>query len=105
MVRAGENCQSTVSDRDDQLLYGAGCMSTAWTGDTAGRPVSEEFCCLISRKATKGTELLEMFVTSDEWDPQLVDEQNRHTVSSGGLKCRFTGPALDRLNVSMRLRR
>jgi hypothetical protein len=105
MIRAGENCQATVFDRDDQLLYGAGCMPTAWTRDAAGRPMSEEFRRLVGRKATERTELLEMLVTSDEWDSELVYEQHRHTVSSRGLKRRFTSLALNRLNVSVRLRR
>lgn len=85
MIRAGENRQSAVFDWDNQLLYGAGCMSTAWTGDAAGRSMIEEFRRLVSRKTTEPAELLEMLVTPDEWDPQLVYEQDRRGVSSGGL--------------------
>jgi hypothetical protein len=57
-------------------------MATARTVESTGRTMSEEFRAILSSEVTERTELLKVVITPDEWNRELVHEQERNALSS-----------------------
>jgi hypothetical protein len=79
---ACEDSQSTVPNWYDGLVWLVRCVTTARTGEAAGRTMGEEFGAVFGSEATESTELFQMFVTPDEWNRELVEKQERDGFSS-----------------------
>lgn len=82
MGRACEYRYPTVSDGDDGLFRIVRRVTATRTDNSAGRVMVEEFGAISGRKRTERTELFEMVLTPNERDCQLIEQQERDTVSS-----------------------
>lgn len=94
--RTCEYGQRTATNRDDRLLCRVRSVATAWTVDSAGRPMIEEFNATPGGESTQRAELFEVIVTPDERNRELIEKQECHVVSSGRPKRRRTGSTLNR---------
>ena len=86
------------------MLVATGSEPTARTRDAAGRPMVEEVGRPVGRVAADGAELVEVVGTADDGDRQLVDEQERGSISVGRLEDGPTRSTRDRrlLGVGVR---
>lgn len=58
MLRAGENRDSTVPNRDERLVWRMCCEAATGTAHAASRPVVEEVSGCLRRVSTGRSELL-----------------------------------------------
>ncbi|MCD2200834.1 hypothetical protein LPA44_13155 [Halobacterium sp. KA-4] len=75
MLRAGENRDSTVLNRDERLVRRMCCEATTGTAHAASRPVVKKFSGGLRRVSTNRSELLEVVVTADKRGCKLVEQQ------------------------------
>jgi len=94
---ACEYRQPAVPDRNERLLWLVRCVTATRTVDPAGRAVVEEVGATVGREPAEGPELLEVIVTPDERDRQLVNQQKREVSPSRRPKGGFAGGTLDEL--------
>jgi hypothetical protein len=69
---ACQNDDCTVFDRNNWLLGVVRREATSRTMDTTGRVVIKKFRLLCSSKCTDGTELLEVLITPNERNRELI---------------------------------
>lgn len=72
-TRKDSNC--SVLNWDQGLVWVVGREVTAGTTDTSGWSVREEFSCVFGSESADGGELLKMVVTANEWERELIQEE------------------------------
>jgi hypothetical protein len=85
-----EDSQSTAANWNDRLLWTVPYVTTTGTGESAGRAVGKEFGATVGGEVTDRTELLEVVLTPDEWDRELVHKQERDGFSARLTEGRLT---------------
>jgi hypothetical protein len=79
--RAREYRQPTVPHGDDSLFCLVWCVATARTLESTRWMVMQEVWGIVGCKPTERTELFEMVLTPDERNRELVQKQERESLS------------------------
>lgn len=95
MCRAREESQSAGPNRNNWLLGVVRRVTAAGTGESAGGVIVEKFGVILGGKSTSGAKLLEMLVTPDQWDCQLIEKEKRDALSSWRAQSRLACSAPD----------